>query len=164
MEDNAILISIHPCYVDKILTGEKRLEFRRSWAATPVRFLVIYATAPVQRIVAVAEIKEVYKGTRAKLWSLAKSLGGGICRKELFSYLAGKDKSFAIELMNVASIPGGLNPKSIFAENFRPPQSFRYLKKDEFLMITQYIGTEKMSKTKTAKSLLCKANKSRGPE
>jgi len=136
MEDRAVLISIHPEYVNKILSGEKRLEFRRSWTSIPVKLLVIYATSPVQRIVALAEIKQVYVGPKTKLWNLSQKMGGGgISRRKLFSYLAGKKNPVAIELAEVQEIPGGLDPKELYGKDFRPPQSFCYLNKDAYLQI-----------------------------
>lgn len=143
MEDKAVLISIHPEYVNKILSGEKRLEFRRSWTATPVKSLVIYATSPMQRIVALAEIKQVYVGPKTKLWGLSQKMGGGISRRKLFFYLAGKKSPVAIELAKVQEIIGGLDPKNIFGKNFRPPQSFCYLNKDDYLQIVKQISANK---------------------
>ena len=143
MSDKAILLSIHPGHAEKIITGEKRLEFRRSWTAVPVEVIVIYATSPIQRIVAVAEVKKVYVGSRINLWNLAKNREGGISRRELFSYLEGKKKSFAIELGRVSSINGGGNPINLFGQDFHPPQSFRYLNDDEYLKIKNLIEDEK---------------------
>ncbi|MEN8134999.1 MAG: ASCH domain-containing protein [Thermodesulfobacteriota bacterium] len=139
MEDKAVLISIHPGYTEKILSGEKRLEFRRSWVVRPVKYMVIYATSPIQRIVAVAEIKEVYSGTRARLWSLAMEKGGGISRRKLFSYLADSKNPVAIELTNIKQLESGLDPKDLFGSNFRPPQSFCYLKEDVLSQITEIL-------------------------
>lgn len=139
MEDRVVLISIHPDYVNKILSGEKRLEFRRIWTATPAKSLVIYATSPVQRIVALAEIKKVYVGSKTKLWDLSQKMGGGISRRKLFSYLAGKKNPVAIGLAEVQEISGGLDPKKIFGKDFRPPQSFCYLNKDAYLQILKQI-------------------------
>ena len=139
MEDNAVLISIHPDYAVKILSGEKRLEFRRSWTTKPVDTMVIYATAPVQRIVAIAEIKQVYVGTRVKLWAIAKNNGGAISRRKLYSYLAGSKNPVAIQLVNVKQIEGGVDPKSLFGNDFRPPQSFRYLGSYEYSRIAKMI-------------------------
>jgi predicted transcriptional regulator len=42
MQNKTALISIHPEYVSKILSGEKRLEFRRVWATRPLNMLLIY--------------------------------------------------------------------------------------------------------------------------
>lgn len=132
MEGRAILISIHPGYADKIIAGEKKLEFRRSWATERADVLVIYATYPVQRIVAVASVEQVVVGSRSRLWELSRDIGGGISRSKLFSYLDGKTTAVAIELTKIRPIDGGLDPRRLFGHSFKPPQSFRYMKDEEY--------------------------------
>lgn len=134
-----MLISIRPEYIEMIVNKEKRLEFRRSWAVMPVSGLIIYACAPLKKIVAVAEIRTVIWGSRTKLWRAAQNMGGGVTRKALFAYLDGKKNAAAIELVKVQSIAGGLDPKKLFGQVFRPPQSFRYIDKDTYSKIKDLI-------------------------
>ena len=141
MKSNATLISVHPCYAEKIISGEKKMEFRRSWATKPVDVLVIYATTPIQRIIALADVKQIFVGSKTKLWNLAKGVGGGISRRKLFNYLDGKKSAVAIELSMVKPIADGIDPKCIFGPEFRPPQSFRYLKDEEYLKLRKLITT-----------------------
>lgn len=142
MEGSAVLISIHPNYVEKIHLGEKRLEFRRSWAANQVDYLVIYATSPVQQIVSVAQIGQVFRGSKSRLWELARSKGGGISRKKLFEYMEGKNEGVALELSGILKIANGINPLTFFGDGFRPPQSFRYLTQSEFTRLVKQLGGE----------------------
>lgn len=142
VEANAALISIHPKYVEKILSGEKRFEFRRGWARTPVDFLVIYATTPVRQIVAIAELGQVIQGTKTKLWALARDKGGGISRRKLFAYMEGKKQGVALELLRTLRIVEGINPLTLFGDDFHPPQSFRYLNQSELCLLTQQLGDE----------------------
>jgi len=135
MSCRTILLSIHPKYAENIIAGEKRLEFRRSWTSLPIDMIAIYATAPVQRVIGIAEVRNVFAGSPTSLWHLANSKGGCISRRKLFSYLKGKKKAYAIELGQVFIINGGSSPISIFGKDFRPPQSFRYLNEDEYLKI-----------------------------
>lgn len=129
---NAALISIHPNYVEKIISGEKRLEFRRTWAATPVEYLAIYSTAPVKRIVALVEVGRTIRGSKTRLWELSRQEGGGISRRRLFSYLDGKKEAVALELKRRITLATELDPSDVFGADFRPPQSFRYLTKQEW--------------------------------
>lgn len=140
MEASAALISIHPAYVEKILSGEKRLEFRRGWAKAEVNLLVIYATAPVQRVVAVAQLGQVLRGTKSRLWELARAHGGGISRRKLFAYMEGKKHGVALELLRRRRIVGGIDPRSLFGDEFRPPQSFRYLSQGELSLLSERLG------------------------
>lgn len=132
MEHRAVLISIHPSYANKIIAGEKKLEFRRTWASHPSDVLVIYATYPVQRIVAVANVSQIIVGSRTMMWKLAQEIGGGISRSKLFDYLTGKKTAVAIRMAEVTPIDGGVDPRRIFGRCFKPPQSFRYLSADEY--------------------------------
>jgi predicted transcriptional regulator len=126
----SILVSIHPRFVDLILSGEKRIEFRRVWAKEPVEQLVIYATSPVKRIVAVAAIEDVAEASVAGLWALAKEHGGGLTRAELREYFAGKSVGYGIKLLDIRSLKSPLDPRRHIPD-FHAPQSFRYVSSAE---------------------------------
>lgn len=128
------LISIRPCFVEKILCGEKKLEFRRSWATEPVDVLVIYSSSPVQRIVATAKVVGVTEGSPTALWNLSQEKGGGVPRQLFRDYFTGKKTGFAIEISDVAEFEPAIDPKELF-KNFRAPQSFRYLDVKEYSQI-----------------------------
>ena len=96
-ESEALIISLHPEHANKILSGGKKLEFRRVWANKPIRAVVIYSTLPVKEIVAIAYVKQIHFKSRNQLWLLAKSIGGGLSRRALYTYFEGKKKGYAIE-------------------------------------------------------------------
>lgn len=125
------LISIHPEHVEKIISKQKRLEFRRAWAVHPLEYLLIYSTFPAKHLAALAKIERKITGSPQKLWREAKRIGGGISREDLYKYLEGKTEAVALELSEVQSFNGGLNPSVIFRPKFLPPQSFRYLRRHE---------------------------------
>ena len=140
MGANVALISIHPKFAEKILSGEKRLEFRRIWAAQPVDVLVIYATSPVQRIVGLAWIEGVHQGSKTKLWELGKLHGGGISRRKLFAYLDGRKEAVALAIGKCHRLTEALDPRRLFNTNFKPPQSFRYLRSEEIQQLNDITG------------------------
>lgn len=125
-QGETILLSLHPQHAQKILSGEKKLEFRRSWATRQVSLVVIYATRPTKKIVAIARVKEVHYGPSAVLWDLAKRIGGGLSKTELFDYFHGRKAGFAIELESVHQFSPALEPH-LLLKDFRAPQSFTYL-------------------------------------
>jgi predicted transcriptional regulator len=131
----SVLISIHPRFVDLILSGEKRIEFRRVWAKEPVDQLVIYATSPAQRIVAVVAVKEVKVASVSTLWSLAKEFGGGLTRKELRNYFSGRGVGYGIKLGEVRRLIHPLDPRC-HIDGFQAPQSFRYLTPKELKAVS----------------------------
>lgn len=132
--DKFALLSIYPRYANKILSGVKRLEFRKSWAASDVSAFVIYATVPVQKIVGIAHVKQVHRGSATALWRLAQEIGGGVSRRALYDYFRGKQEGFAIEIESVLPCSIPLDPEA-YLPNFTPPQSFTYLDRASFKRI-----------------------------
>jgi predicted transcriptional regulator len=126
---NYALISIHPEHVERILSGEKVLEFRRVWAKKPVDGIVIYCTSPISKIVAAARIKKTHFVSVKELCSLNKSLGGGLSKSNLNSYFDGLTHGYALQLDSV-SIPKAPIKLSALAEVVKPPQSFMYCETD----------------------------------
>ena len=136
MEGRAVLISIHPKHAEKILSGEKKIEFRRRWATQPVKVLFLYATAPIQRIVGLVTVVRVTQNTPTQLWWLAKKTESGMSKRQLFSYLGGCKMGVAIQLGQVKTLQKEVDPRKCLGRGFRPPQSFRYLTENEILKIT----------------------------
>ena len=82
-------------------------------------------------------------GSKNHLWELAKKKGGGISRRKLFACLEGRSEGAAIELSKISNFSkGALKPSQVFGENFRPPQSFRYLSLDEVERLNCYLRPE----------------------
>lgn len=141
-KDEAVLISIHAEHAQKILFGEKSLEFRRVWATRAVSSIVIYVTAPLKKIVAIVRIKKVHQGTPNDLWQIAKVIGGGLTRKDLYRYMEGKSEGYAIELESVQRFHPYLDPKK-FLEDFRAPQSFSYVPTKAFLSLARELEKQR---------------------
>jgi predicted transcriptional regulator len=78
-------MSIRPEFATRLLSGEKRAEFRRRPATRNVTHILIYATSPVCAVVGVAEIEGIEHGTPQTLWR-AFRLVGGIGRSDFFQY------------------------------------------------------------------------------
>jgi predicted transcriptional regulator/adenylate kinase len=139
--DRFALLSIFPRYAKKILSGEKRLEFRKSWASNDITAFVIYATAPIQKIVGIAYIKQVHQGSATALWRLSQEIGGGVSRRVLYDYFRDKARGFAMEIESVQPCSRPLSPEEFFP-NFNPPQSFNYLDRRTFKRIESAIAKQ----------------------
>lgn len=127
----AVLLSIKPKYADLILAGSKRVEFRRSWAAQDVGVIVLYSSAPVQKIVGMVEVSKVVVASPTALWKTCTDMGGGLTRQELRAYFAGKSRGVAVLLGRVFNSSKSLAPSDVI-DGFVPPQSFRYLDAGEY--------------------------------
>lgn len=127
----AVLLSIKPKYADLILSGVKRVEFRRSWAAQDVSVIVLYSSAPIQKIVGVVEVDEAVVASPTALWKTCTERGGSLTRDEFRSYFAGKSQGTAVLLGKVFKFAKHVDPGRIISK-FVPPQSFRYLDASEY--------------------------------
>lgn len=130
----AVLLSIKPKYADLILAGTKRVELRRSWPSNDIGAMVIYSSAPVQRLVGIAHISRVEECTPDQLWRIAEANGGGVTKGELDAYTKGKKVVYGVMLEYVRIASTLVDPNDIFP-GFTPPQSFLYLSPKDFRRI-----------------------------
>jgi predicted transcriptional regulator len=122
----AALLSIRPHHAEAILSGLKRVEFRRIWSSYEIAVLVLYSSAPEQKLVGLVYIEQVTKASAEGLWKIGCTYGGGLAQEELQSYLDGRAEAFGIILGNRRRAAKPVDPKVIYP-NFVPPQSFRHL-------------------------------------
>ncbi len=118
---NAIL-SIKPQYVEEIVAGRKRYEYRKSIFKQKVEKVYIYASAPVSKIVGEFEPVDVVSGEPAEVWKKTREWSG-ITKCFFYEYYKGRGTAYAIEIKNlrIYDEPKEL-PKGILA-----PQSYRYV-------------------------------------
>lgn len=93
----AILMPIHPEYVERILNGTKRFEYRKQVAKTPCSTMLIYATAPVQKVVAQARVTSIKHSSVKAIWNATKHRAG-ISQHEYNKYFMGCSVAYAYEL------------------------------------------------------------------
>ena len=62
------LLSIKPEFIEKIFSGEKQVEFRKSCFKEDVQTVVVYATMPVGKIVGEFEIETILSDSPEELW------------------------------------------------------------------------------------------------
>ena len=130
------LMSIRPKYARLIVEGQKTFEFRRSSISSDVVAILIYATAPVRRLVGIVSVGTIVEAAPSRLWRLTGA-HGGVSRRELLSYFQGKKRGFAISLRTVHKFPTPLSPRK-YLKGFRPPQSFQYL---ELSKVSRHLTT-----------------------
>jgi predicted transcriptional regulator len=121
-----VLLSIKPEFVEKILNGTKKFEFRKSaFKREGIKKVVIYATMPVGKIVGEFEINGIIQDLPETLWSKTKEFSG-ISREFFDDYYIGKESAVAIGVGEITKydIPLCL---STLGKNIVAPQSYRYL-------------------------------------
>jgi predicted transcriptional regulator len=123
--DGVALLPIQPMYVEAILEGRKKVEFRRRSFGRPVGHVVVYSTSPVQRIVAFFRVSGIREASPHELWKRYWKVGG-IDQDMFEAYYQGAQKGVAIEIDEVFSLKTPLPLKSL-CETLSVPQSFLYL-------------------------------------
>lgn len=119
------LLSIKPEFAEKIFSGEKGFEYRKAAFAQDVTCVIVYATAPVGRIIGEFEVANVWKDTPTSLWKKTKN-SAGITAEFFFDYFKGREKAVAIEISKPKRYAKAINPYK-GEKKFTPPQSFRYV-------------------------------------
>ena len=124
MRSKTILLSIHPCFVEKIFSGEKLFEYRKK-IPTDIDYVIIYATVPVKNIVAIVEVDSVLEGSPQEIWEKTK-LKAGVSEDFFKSYFNQKSNARAIRIKEVHKLQ---EPKSInILDDIQvAPQSYRYV-------------------------------------
>ena len=119
-----LIISIKPQFVEKILSCEKKFEFRRRIYKQDVDKIYIYQTLPEQGIVAYFTPGEIIKDTPQNLWNNFSQVSG-TTEKHLLGYLHDLDEAYAIEITNLKTFDEPFIPEGIKA-----PQSYKYINFD----------------------------------
>ena len=126
-----ILLSIHPEFVDKIRSGEKKFEFRTrvpaSIAADPL--VAVYATAPVGAVVGYFRVGRVLALPPATLWKQTKD-AAGIARGRFRAYFKGRATAFAMEIAEWHEFAHHCSLETIRGSS-APPQSFAILTSEQ---------------------------------
>ncbi|MCA8316360.1 ASCH domain-containing protein [Burkholderia multivorans] len=121
-----VLLSIKPEYADRILSGEKRFEFRKAvFKNSNVRTVVIYATMPVGKVVGEFEIDSILKESPSKLWRTTREYSG-ITKAFFETYFRGRKAGYAIGVKTATRYETPLELQAVIPGGV-PPQSFRYL-------------------------------------
>jgi len=122
---SAILLSIKPEFVEKILTGEKKFEYRKTRCRADVDTIIIYATRPVMRVVATVRVLDVVSGRPDVVWKKTRK-HSGITRDFFDAYYRDADVAFAYKLGDITKFTPYKNLDDFGISH--APQSFVYVK------------------------------------
>lgn len=119
------LLSIHPKFAAAIMRGDKRVEFRRRPPASDTSHVIVYATAPVRRIVGWFSVVSIEADEPSSLWHRFGSLGS-ISAAAFDTYYEACETGAAIRVGRVESLDEPVRLEDL-EPGLRPPQSFRYM-------------------------------------
>lgn len=123
-------MAIQPRYAHAILAGTKRIEFRKRRLASDVHTVLIYESAPTQRIVGQFSLARTILATPQSLWRGFGSVGS-IGRAEYLNYYGDRDQAIGLVIDRVERFT---HPVALADLSLRPsvPQSFMYLPPSAF--------------------------------
>lgn len=119
-----MLLSIKPKYVDEIIAGKKRYEFRKFHCRAGIDTIIIYATAPVKKVVAEVSLLDIIEDDVGVVWKLTR-FAGGISHKDYREYYKNRKTATAYHLGDVIPYDDPLD-LSDFGLHYAP-QSFAYV-------------------------------------
>ncbi|NOQ75296.1 MAG: hypothetical protein GQ574_25015 [Crocinitomix sp.] len=121
-----VLLSIKPEFANKIFDGSKKFEFRRLvFKNKDVKKIVVYASAPISKVIGEFDVDEVLYRDIDDLWNDTKE-HSGITKDYYESYFVGKEKGYAIKVKNSKRYAKDYCLMSRYG--VKPPQSFLYLR------------------------------------
>jgi len=118
------LLSIKPKYVEKIIDGTKKYEFRKAIFKHDVKNIWIYESAPTKKIIGMFSVGKILQDTPESLWEMLQDKSG-ISEKEFFCYFEGKGIGYALEIKKFTLFKEKIDPQDAISD-FHAPQSFCY--------------------------------------
>ena len=123
-----VILSIKPKYAQAIISGTKKVEFRKKIFKRPVDKVYIYSSSPSKKLIGFFRFIEVVEDNPTELWNKFGQVGG-INKADFFDYFKESEKGFAIVIDIVEKFKKGIDPIDFF-ENFCAPQSYIYIEEN----------------------------------
>lgn len=123
------LLSVKPHFVEEMISGAKKYEYRKRVFKRPdVSSVIVYATKPCGKVVGEFEIEEIIEEEIDDLWRDTRDLSG-ISEEFFYEYFHGRKIGFAIKIRNFIAYDRPLDLAEIDSRLKVPPQSFCYVSK-----------------------------------
>ena len=129
-----LLLSLKPYYADLVFGGQKKVELRRRPPKQMRgRDVFVYTTTPVRVLRGRFTVGNVWTGTPEEVWS-SVSDKAGVEKPEFDAYYAGREVAYAFEIVEPLEYKNPLTLDALkrMFRNFVVPQSWRYVKPDEY--------------------------------
>lgn len=132
MKARPLLFSLQPQYADLVFAGDKTIELRRRAGDIANREAFIYVSSPNRILRGGFKIGKIWSGQPDKLWKKV-SESAGISRETYYSYYAGTNTAFALEILDAWEYtnPKSLEDLRLQFPGFVVPQSYRQISATE---------------------------------
>lgn len=124
MSMSKMLLSIKPEYVNKIVAGKKKYEFRKFHCREDVDTIVIYATAPAKQVIGEVSIVDIIEDAVDEVWKQTQT-EGGITKKAFREYYKNRRVAIAYRLGEVMQYDEPMSLSEVGLSYV--PQSFAYI-------------------------------------
>lgn len=131
--ENAIFLSLRPVYAELIVSGAKTIELRRIRPrAMPGTLVIIYSSSPVKQIVGTCIVDKIGVASPEEIWKL-HGPHIGLDWSAVATYFHGKVEGVAISVTNPVRLANPIPLLTVrkYLGDSAPPQSFRYIRRDE---------------------------------
>lgn len=115
------------CQADLIYTERKRFEYRKRAPKLVDLPILLYETAPVQKVTGIIADWSILQASPEAVWTYSKT-HSGLTADRFFGYYEGCDKAVAIRIYSVVPFKDSLELQTLNPELKRPPQSFCYVR------------------------------------
>lgn len=148
-----ILLPIKPEYCDRILSGTKKYEYRRHLPSERIEKIIIYATAPVKKVLGEVQVVDTISMKKTPLWESTKEYAG-ISREKYREYFNNISCAHAFVLGVAKRYAEPLELKEFGLKT--APQSFAYLSQCPFCgnVITHTIKDTGLSTSKSEEHII----------
>lgn len=122
-----MILSINPCYVEKIISGEKIYEFRKFKPSKSIDRIYIYETSPIKKIIGFFKYTDVIIGEKKSIWNKYYDVSG-ISQNNYFEYYSNSVNAYVYKISELKVLADAIDPYKTI-DGFRAPQSYRYMER-----------------------------------
>lgn len=130
----SLLLSLKPCYADLVFKGLKKAELRRRIVShIKDRDVFIYVSSPIMELRGGFRVGQLWSGSPEEVWSMVSKLTY-LDKQNFDAYFKGQEVAYALEIQDVWEYenPVALSTLRSRFRNFVVPQSWRYVRPDEY--------------------------------
>lgn len=120
-----VILSIKPQFVQEIIAGRKKFEFRKKIFKQQIQKVYIYSSSPECKIIGEFVLGHIVEGTPISVWKKTNK-HSGITKAFFDSYFLNRKKAYALKINDFIKYEKPVNPYAILSD-FTPPQSYRYV-------------------------------------
>ena len=134
-----LLLSLKPCYANLVFKGLKTAELRRRIAShIKDRDVFVYVSSPSMVLRGGFQVGEFWSGSPEQIWNMVSELAH-VGKQDFDTYFEGQAVAYAFEITEVWEYekPVSLNTLRNQFSNFVVPQSWRYVRDDEYQFFQQ---------------------------